>query len=146
MDGLTSPYMGLCRLYRASLARRARTAARDVEQYSQTSGMEAMKYAVVIERAAESYGAYVPDLPGCVAVAKTFEEVERLIREAVEIRSAGLREHGAPLPESATVCEYADTALSAQKDQSRVRNQKANRKTSTAELKECKELLAVDSF
>jgi len=75
--------------------------------------METMRYAVVIERGAESYGAYVPDLPGCVAVAETFEEVEWLIREAVEIHLAGLREDGSPILEPAAVCEYVDTGVPA---------------------------------
>ena len=41
-----------------------------------------MKYLVVIEKGPTSYGAYVPDLPGCVAVSKTKRQVKRLIREA----------------------------------------------------------------
>ncbi|ARI81475.1 putative family protein [Microcystis aeruginosa FACHB-905 = DIANCHI905] len=42
-----------------------------------------MRYAVVIEKGENSYGAYVPDLPGCVAVAETLEEVKQLIAEAI---------------------------------------------------------------
>ena len=45
----------------------------------------AMKYAVVIERGPTSYGAHVPDLPGCVAAAETKAEVCALIREAIEL-------------------------------------------------------------
>jgi predicted RNase H-like HicB family nuclease len=44
-----------------------------------------MKYLVVIEKGPASFGAYVPDLPGCVAVAKTRREVKRLIREAIQL-------------------------------------------------------------
>jgi HicB_like antitoxin of bacterial toxin-antitoxin system len=44
--------------------------------------MKAMRYTVLIEKGPTSYGAYVPDLPGCVVVAETRDEVERLIREA----------------------------------------------------------------
>lgn len=43
-----------------------------------------MRYAVVIEKGTSSYGAYVPDLPGCVAVGETVEEVKILIQEAIE--------------------------------------------------------------
>jgi predicted RNase H-like HicB family nuclease len=43
-----------------------------------------MKYAVVIEKGENGYGAYVPDLPGCIAAADTKEEVKKLIREAIE--------------------------------------------------------------
>jgi predicted RNase H-like HicB family nuclease len=43
-----------------------------------------MKYGVVIEKGENSYGAYVPDLPGCVAAAETLAEVKALISEAVQ--------------------------------------------------------------
>jgi len=57
-----------------------------------------MKYAVVIERGPTSYGASVPDLPGCIAVGDTRETVERLIREAIALHLAELREAGLNLP------------------------------------------------
>ena len=43
-----------------------------------------MEYLVVVEKGKTSYGAYVPDLPGCVAVAETRREVLKLIREGIE--------------------------------------------------------------
>ncbi len=58
-----------------------------------------MQYLVVIERGPSSYGAYVPDLPGCVAVGQTREEVETLIHEAIEFHLEGMREDGQPIPE-----------------------------------------------
>jgi len=58
-----------------------------------------MEYLVVIERGPSSFGAYVPDLPGCVAVGETQEEVEALIREAIAFHIEGLREEGQPLPD-----------------------------------------------
>lgn len=58
-----------------------------------------MQYAVIIEKGPTSYGAYVPDLPGCVAVAKTEEEVTTLIREAIEFHLEGMRENGEPIPQ-----------------------------------------------
>jgi predicted RNase H-like HicB family nuclease len=58
-----------------------------------------MEYLVVIERGPSSFGAYVPDLPGCVAVGETRQDVEVLIREAIEFHIEGLREEGQPLPE-----------------------------------------------
>ena len=61
-----------------------------------------MKYAVLIERAPNSYGASVPDLPGCIAVAETRPEVERLIEEAIAEHVALLREMGKPVPEALT--------------------------------------------
>lgn len=61
-----------------------------------------MKYAVVIEKGAANFGASVPDLPGCVAVAKTRAEVERLIQEAIVLHLKGMREDGLPVPEPTT--------------------------------------------
>jgi predicted RNase H-like HicB family nuclease len=68
-----------------------------------------VRYAVIIEKGEENYGAYVPDLPGCVAVGDTIEEVERLIREAIEFHLEGMREDGTPIPQPTTLCEYVET-------------------------------------
>ncbi len=57
-----------------------------------------MKYAVVIEQGPTSYGAHVPDLPGCVAAAETREEVYKLISEAIELYIEGLKEDRLPVP------------------------------------------------
>jgi predicted RNase H-like HicB family nuclease len=57
-----------------------------------------MRYLVVIEKGPSSYGAHVPDLPGCVAVGETEDEVLFLIREAVDLHLDSLREHGDPIP------------------------------------------------
>ncbi len=57
-----------------------------------------MSYAVVIEKGQTSYGAYVPDLPGCVAVAETKQEVEALIEEAIQFHLEMLQEEGLPIP------------------------------------------------
>jgi predicted RNase H-like HicB family nuclease len=70
-----------------------------------------MRYAVVIEQTDKSYGAYVPDLPGCVAVGDTFEEVEQLIQEAIEFHIEGLKEDGLPIPEPKTRCEYIEARV-----------------------------------
>jgi len=67
-----------------------------------------MKYAVVIERGPTSWGATVPDLPGCVAVADTRDEVERLIQEAIAFHIAGLREDGRPVPKPQTRVAMVD--------------------------------------
>ncbi len=60
--------------------------------------MAVMRYMVVIERGQTSWGAHVPDLPGCVAVGDSREEVRRLIREAIEAHIDGLRRDGLPVP------------------------------------------------
>jgi predicted RNase H-like HicB family nuclease len=53
-----------------------------------------MRYAIVTEKGPTSYGAYVPDLPGCVAVGKSAAEAKMLIAEAVSLHLKGLREDG----------------------------------------------------
>lgn len=57
-----------------------------------------MEYVVIIEKGESSYGAYVPDLPGCIAVGETRDEAMRLIREAIEFHLEGLREDGQQIP------------------------------------------------
>ncbi|HYE79994.1 MAG TPA: type II toxin-antitoxin system HicB family antitoxin [bacterium] len=59
-----------------------------------------MKYAVIFEKTETNYGAWVPDLPGCVAAGNTLEEAERRIREAMAVHIRGMIEDGEPLPES----------------------------------------------
>jgi predicted RNase H-like HicB family nuclease len=54
-----------------------------------------MQYTVIVEKEATTdWGAYVPDLPGCAAVAETREEVEHLIRDASALHLRGMREDG----------------------------------------------------
>ena len=67
-----------------------------------------MKYLVVIEKGPTSYGAYVPDLPGCVAVAKTRRRVSRLIREAVQLHVEDMRARGYPIPKPAAAGEIVE--------------------------------------
>ena len=67
-----------------------------------------MRYAVVIEKGETSYGAYVPDLPGCVAVGETLVEVGQLIREAIQLHLDGIREEGLPIPEPTSRVEYVE--------------------------------------
>ncbi len=69
---------------------------------------EPLKYAVVIERADTNYSAYVPDLPGCISVGDTIEEIERNIREAITLHLEGLREHGEVVPKPTTKVDYVD--------------------------------------
>ena len=55
-------------------------------------------YLIVIEDAGDNYGAYAPDVPGCVATGATVEECEREMREALVFHFEGLREFGEPIP------------------------------------------------
>ena len=57
-----------------------------------------MEYLVVVEKGKSSYGAYVPDLPGCVAVGETRRDVRKLIREGIQLHIQALRESGEPVP------------------------------------------------
>lgn len=67
-----------------------------------------MRYAVIVEQGESSFGAYVPDLPGCVAVAETRDEVLRLIEEAIEFHLDGLRQDDQPIPEPSSSIEYVE--------------------------------------
>jgi predicted RNase H-like HicB family nuclease len=69
------------------------------------------KYAIVVERAERNYAAYVPDLPGCVATGATVEEAEALLREAMELHIAGLREDGLPVPAPSSVVDYLEVSV-----------------------------------
>lgn len=69
-----------------------------------------MRYAIVIEKAANNYSAYVPDLPGCVATGNTFEEAAQQIREAIAFHLEGLRDDGAPIPSPSSHVDYVDIA------------------------------------
>jgi predicted RNase H-like HicB family nuclease len=68
------------------------------------------RYAIVVERAEANYAGYVPDLPGCVATGDSVEATERLLREAIEIHVAGLREDGLPIPEPSSVVDYLEVS------------------------------------
>ncbi len=65
-----------------------------------------MDYTVIYEATPTGFSAYLPDLPGCVAAGATRDEVERLIRSAVEMHLEGMRDGGEPLPSPTT---WADT-------------------------------------
>lgn len=67
-----------------------------------------MKYLVVVEKSENGFGAYVPDLPGCVAAAETREGVVVLIQEAIEFHIEGLKETGDPVPQPTSQSEFVD--------------------------------------
>lgn len=64
-----------------------------------------MRYMVVVEEGPTSFGAYVPDIPGCIAAGESREEVLQLIHEAIEFHLEGLKDEGlaAPQPHSSSV-------------------------------------------
>ena len=67
-----------------------------------------MRYLVIVEKGPTSYGAHVPDLPGCIAVGETKEEVLSLIREAIEFHIEGLKQDGQPIPPPSSTSEVVE--------------------------------------
>lgn len=67
-----------------------------------------MRYAVVIEKAGDTYSAYVPDLPGCVATGATVAELEAEICDAIRFHIEGLAEDGLPVPQAVSLEVYAE--------------------------------------
>ena len=72
-----------------------------------------MKYVVVIEKDATGYGAYAPDLPGCIAAGETENEVRELIREAISFHLEGLIEDGEKIPEPASESFFIEVSTAA---------------------------------
>ncbi len=70
-----------------------------------------MEYTVVLEKGEFSYGAFVPDLPGCIAAGESKEEVLELIKEAIEFHIEGLMAEGEVIPEPH--CEVARVEINA---------------------------------
>jgi len=65
-----------------------------------------MKYAVIIENGEDGFGAYVPDLSGCIAAGETREEVKKLVPEAIVFHNEGLEEDGQAVPAPASRIEF----------------------------------------
>ena len=70
--------------------------------------MMSMQYLVIVEKSENGFGAYAPDLPGCVAAAKTREETLSLIQEAIEFHIEGLKSSGEPVPAPRSQSELVD--------------------------------------
>jgi predicted RNase H-like HicB family nuclease len=71
-----------------------------------------MPYAVIIEKAARNYSAYVPDVPGCVATGKTVAQTLSNLREALAMHFEGMQEDGETPPDPTTLCDYIDVDVS----------------------------------
>ena len=67
-----------------------------------------MRYAVIIEGEPGDYSAYVPDLPGCVTVGDTIDEVMGEMHEAIQFHLEGMKEDGLIIPEPTTVVDYVE--------------------------------------
>jgi len=70
-----------------------------------------MKYAIVVEKGETSYGAYVPDLPGCVAAAGTRDEVLTLIKQAIKLHLEEIQADGEPIPKPRSEMELVDVNI-----------------------------------
>ena len=57
-----------------------------------------MQYIVVLEKGKNSYGAFVPDVPGCIVAGETKEEALELIAEAIEFHLEGMKQEGLSIP------------------------------------------------
>ena len=53
-----------------------------------------LTYAVIFERAPNNYAAYAPDVPGCISTGKDWNEIQEMIREAIEFHIEGMIEYG----------------------------------------------------
>ncbi|HKV57679.1 MAG TPA: type II toxin-antitoxin system HicB family antitoxin [Ktedonobacteraceae bacterium] len=69
------------------------------------------RFLVIIEKGKHNYGAYVPDLPGCVATGKTLDEVKANMRGALKMHIEGMIEDQEPIPTSQTMAEYMDIPI-----------------------------------
>lgn len=72
-----------------------------------------MRYMVVIEKGPASYGAFVPDLPGCISAGETEAEAIELIQEAIQLHLEDLRLGGQPIPEPTSKSTFVEIALAA---------------------------------
>jgi len=72
-----------------------------------------MRYMVVIEKGSSSYGAFVPDLPGCIAVGETEAEALALIEEAIQFHLEDMKAGGLQIPQPASKSAFVEVALAA---------------------------------
>jgi predicted RNase H-like HicB family nuclease len=70
-----------------------------------------MKYTVILEEGESSFGAFVPDLPGCIAVGESKDEALGLIKEAIEFHIEGLKESREVIPKPH--CDFAYVEINA---------------------------------
>ena len=72
-----------------------------------------MKYLIVIEQTKTGFSAYSPDVDGCIATGKTKQEVEKNMREAMELHLQGLLLENQKIPRSHTYSNYLEVTVSA---------------------------------
>lgn len=67
-----------------------------------------MRYVIIIEKGKRNYSAYAPDVPGCVAAAKTLAEVKKRMKEAMEFHFKGMMLDDDKIPEATSECAYVN--------------------------------------
>jgi predicted RNase H-like HicB family nuclease len=72
-----------------------------------------MRYMVVIEKGSSSYGAFVPDLPGCIAIGETEAEALALIEEAIQFHLEDMKAGGFQIPRPASKSTFVEVAMAA---------------------------------
>ena len=69
------------------------------------------RYLIIIEKGVGDYGAYCPDLPGCISTGDTVEETTKNMQEAIQFHLDGMREDGLPIPEPTTVDDWVTVSV-----------------------------------
>ena len=67
-----------------------------------------MRYVVIFEKSQRQFGAYCPDLPGCIAVGQTLAEAKGLIANAMQKHLEALESNGHQAPEPASIVAYIE--------------------------------------
>ena len=67
-----------------------------------------MRYSIIIEQTDTGFSAYAPDVPGCVAIGTTAEEVKRELQEALKFHVEGLQADGLPIPQPSARVDPVD--------------------------------------
>jgi predicted RNase H-like HicB family nuclease len=75
--------------------------------------MAKLSYTIIVEKGQGNYGAYAPDLPGCVAVGDTVEETIEQMKEAIEFHLEGMRAEGLPIPKPQIIIRQVDLEVPA---------------------------------
>ena len=65
---------------------------------------------IIIEKSKDAYGAFSPDITGCVAIGASLREVKKLIRVAIEFHIEGLRSDGLEIPSTSSKANYLKVA------------------------------------
>lgn len=66
------------------------------------------QFLIIIEKGEQSYGAYAPDIPGCVVVGDTREEAMTRMREALIMPLQGMVQDREPMPVALSIATYMD--------------------------------------